>query len=214
MASDTLKEALTALKAGGISFDEFARRTHRDWNGLAHYLMGRWAVPGAVEHEDVVQELLVAAWQHVDKWDAEHPSDTSLATYVVFNATDKAKKWLHKQRAAKRQRDNAPSRNAVSLDVFDPGVVDTMMATGPDQEHAVARMQSLAAALATCKTRRDVLCVQALAECGGSVARAAALLYDDPAVRRVCRFDSRRNARLAVARAGWRVLRRVVAPAA
>lgn len=112
-----MKVELEALRDGRVSFDAFFAQTVPEWRRLAKYLLARWPVPDAVDVEDVVQELAVAAWQFVGRYDPER--GTPLQRYVVYNAVDKAKKWMHQQRAAYRRDDRSPSRhalNATSLD--------------------------------------------------------------------------------------------------
>lgn len=107
-----MKVELEALRAGRVSFDGFFIQTRHEWRRLAKYLLSRWPVPDGVELDDVMQELAVAAWQFVGKYDPER--GTALQRYVVYNAVDKAKKWLHKQRDAYRRDDRSPGRFAVS----------------------------------------------------------------------------------------------------
>lgn len=206
-----MKAELIALKTGAITFDAFAVATRREWERLSGKLLSRWEAPEAVEREDLVQEMLIAAWRAVDQYDSAHPSDTAIERFVVFHAVDKAKKWLHTQRRAYRGSDKSVSRNHVPFESVDAIQLDHAMSVPPDQERLIACLQVFGLRLAACTTVRSSYALQALVRCGGSVPAAAAQLYGDPDVRRQCRFDSRANANQAVFREAKRVLRHVAA---
>lgn len=142
-----MQTELAALSAGTISPDTFFLRTRSEWERLAAYLLRRWPVPSAVAQEDVVQELMLAAWTAVHRYDPAR--GTTLKGFVVYNATDKAKKWVHKQRAAYRRDDGAPSRHALLLRLDDgetmQAAIDSYMEPEPAaQEEAAAIRQALA----------------------------------------------------------------------
>lgn len=103
-----LQRELVSLRSGDQTFTVFARRTNKTWTALAKHLLKRWRAPTAVDTDDMVQQLLFAAWVFLPKWDEAR--GTPLHKFIVYNAVDKAKKWLHKQRGAYRRDDNSPSR--------------------------------------------------------------------------------------------------------
>lgn len=98
--------------AGLIPFSTFARQTREFWVALAKYLMGRWRAPDAVEPDDLVQELLTEAWRAFPKYD---PLRGPVTEFVCYEATSKAKRWLHGQRGRRRcsRSDKLPSRNPI-----------------------------------------------------------------------------------------------------
>lgn len=102
-------DALAQLQAGG-SFDEFAKKTTRVWESIARYLLRRWECPVAVSIEDVTQELLLNAWLRYKKFDPNR--GVTLKRFLIFNATEYAKKWVHVQRNAYRRLDTSESRFA------------------------------------------------------------------------------------------------------
>lgn len=66
----SLKADLLRLKAGAISFDEFASNRREEYRRWAGYFFERWPQR---EHDvdDLVQEALVETWRAVDKWEAD-----------------------------------------------------------------------------------------------------------------------------------------------
>jgi hypothetical protein len=95
----TLEGSLHLLRKGAMSFTEFQACTFEQWWRIARHLHRKWRPPTGVDVADVCQELLIAAWQFVGTWDSSR--GVTLERYVVWNAADKAKKALHKQRGAK-----------------------------------------------------------------------------------------------------------------
>lgn len=108
-----MQTELHLYRTGQIPFDEFARLTHKTWRSLAQHLLNRWQASPAVSPDDLQQELLLACWRFVPKWEASR--NVTLVRFVIYNCCDKAKKWLHKQRNAYRRDDKALSRFPVAL---------------------------------------------------------------------------------------------------
>lgn len=102
----TFGERARAYHAGEIDLNRFFKDTKPVFEACASRLMRRWRTPIAVEREDVVQELMVCSIKFFKKWDPE--VGVELGRYVLWNAQDKAKKWMHKQRGA-RLHGNADS---------------------------------------------------------------------------------------------------------
>lgn len=212
-----MRAELERLRLGQITFDEFARRTRSNRMQMARYLLKKWAAPLGVGLEDVEQELLVAIWQFLPKWDPTR--GVGLERYIVFNAIDRAKKWLHKQRNAYRRDDKSAGRyeRAFSTLVRDgqddaegesyERLVEKLLAVAPDverladrQERELEELEALAVATERL-TERDRYLVMALAEAGGDVELAAREVYADARSRLVLRLDSEASTRAAVRRA-------------
>ncbi len=130
---------LMLLRDGAITFDEFERRTRPLW----HYMSARlvrvqlrgFRVLGVGE-EDVRQEMLLAAWVFTGKWDPRY--GVEIDRYVIFNANDKAKKWLLSQAKRRDGKIRAPKlgeRNTIEQEpAFNRmrGVVEQRVSEGFD----------------------------------------------------------------------------------
>lgn len=101
MPRKLFEKELVTLRDGG-SFAKFTKATDKVWVAQARMLMRKWGVglPKETTIDDLKQELLIAAWRFVAKWDPKY--GVSISRYVVWNAVDKAKKALHKLRGASR----------------------------------------------------------------------------------------------------------------
>ena len=112
MISAVTRRSFELFAQGQIDFNRFSRQTHPFWVATARYLLGRWRAPDAVEIEDMVQELLVEAWRAFPKHD---PLRGDVTDFVCYEATSKAKRWLHGQRGRRRcsRSDKAPSRHPI-----------------------------------------------------------------------------------------------------
>jgi DNA-directed RNA polymerase specialized sigma24 family protein len=204
-----VRRELELLRAGKLPFAEFVRRTAPHWDRMAAALMRRWRVPAGVERADVVQELLLAAWRLVPEWDpARGPT---LHHYVAWNASIRAKKWLHKQRGAKRWDDAAPSRHARAFteldpDGLDPGRWDRLLQAGYDAELEAAEQEEVLRALGRLERPEEADLLLLLFDCAGDLDAAAERLCREPAARLAYRVGDVGAAR--------RVLRRVAMVAA
>lgn len=204
-----MRGQLKLLRAGELTFAEFARRTSAHWDRMAVALMRRWRVPAGVERADVVQELLVAAWDLVPRWDPER--GPTLHHYVVWNASVRAKKWLHQQRGAKRWDDSAPSRHARAFSELDPDGVDPgrwerLLQAGYDVELEAAEQEEVLLALGRLERPEEADLLLLLLDCAGDLDAAAERLCLEPAARLAYRIGDVGAAR--------RVLRRVAMVAA
>ncbi len=101
-------EALEQAHDGRISFFTLDRIITPNLTRLARYQLSRWKVPQAVELEDVVQEMRFGVWDAVGRWDPKH--GVSIERFVVYQVTDRSKKWIHKQRNALRRDGKAQGR--------------------------------------------------------------------------------------------------------
>ncbi len=147
-----MHEELALYERGEITFGEFERRTREAWMRLASGLLRHWKAGCDVSVEDLYQELLVAAWRFVPKFDPAR--GVSLRDFVVYNACDKAKKWLHKRRNAYRRDDKAAGRfelvfSGMSLQSQDrheeiEDVLLNRIPIDPGQEHGLEKRAALA----------------------------------------------------------------------
>lgn len=85
-------------QAGRIDFGGFERATRHSWSRLARMILARWRAPTYVTEQDLIQEMMIAAYSFTMKWEPRH--GIAVRRYVTWNAIDKARKWLHKQRRA------------------------------------------------------------------------------------------------------------------
>lgn len=200
-----MQAQLLALRERRTSFDRFAFETRPRWVALARYLLSRWKAPPCVGVEDLVQELLLACWHFVDEWDPDR--GTSLERYVVWNATDKAKKWLHKERGAPHRRDNDRSRIHASLSALAPGWETRVSFWKPaDQEAPIIRDQVREHLLASCSLADELLVRRFIQH--KDVEEAADVIYQDPKLRLAFRFNCVDDARAEIRRAARDALRR------
>jgi len=103
-----MKNELRAYHCGRITFARFYAITRKEWFSLASSLIRRWRLPPSVDIEDVVQVMLADVHRRVPRWDPER--GRSLEDFVVWNACDKAVKWLHRERCAFRRDGKSKSR--------------------------------------------------------------------------------------------------------
>jgi hypothetical protein len=113
----------------------------------------------SVDVEDLVQELLVACWRCLLKFDPSrldgNGNKISIERYVVYNSVDKAKKWLHKRRGAYRRDDKSPSRFELPFstlggqhdeggDDYQARLMDRLGSVDATQDSELVRRQSIA----------------------------------------------------------------------
>lgn len=143
-ARPPVHDLLPRYRRGEITSAEFLTRTQGDFQHLAEALIRGWDLPAAVDADDVAQELRRYAIEKVEDWD---PARGDLAKFCIFSASEKAKKWLHQQRRAPKEkrgehRGGLPSRYPLLLlDAVDreerESLLDRLGHTDPDQEEAI-----------------------------------------------------------------------------
>jgi hypothetical protein len=101
----TFGDKLEDLRDGSVSFEAFCKETAEVWTRMAGYFLRRWPGQAAVAEEDIRQEMLVAAWAAVDRWDEAR--GVALERYVMYQAGVAAQRCM---RAALhcRKRGQAP----------------------------------------------------------------------------------------------------------
>lgn len=209
MSAD-FEQALFELRDGG-SYADFERATAEVWRRFARYLCRRWKPPLGVNEVDVEQELKIAGWQAIERWDPSR--GVRIDRFVRFQAIDKAKKWLHKQRDSYRRDGSAPSRAPTVFSAFeraddDPGSAQDKMAWVPpeDVEESIRlrdMRRELSQAFEPLKNRlpfRERECLALVAASGGSVDAAADSIIADPALCLALRIGSGDEAVLVVRR--------------
>ena len=216
-----MREDLLALAERRISFDVFVSRTRQQWERLGRYLLRRWAAPGGVDLDDVVQELLLGVHVALPKFNPARGVD--IRRYAVYNATDKAKKWLHRQRNAYRRDDKADGRypasfTALGWEELEP---DWAAATGPTAVESLVEAEEATERVARCRgvvhsvlpalSTRDRYCAVALADAQGDVEDAVSALWNDPRSCLVLRLGSEPAVRTAVQAAAREIASAVVA---
>ena len=189
-----IERDLLQVHGGRLAFDEFARRSAAYWWSVARSLRGRWIVPAGVEVDDVLQELLLAAWVHVQRWDRKR--GVSITRFVTWNAISDAAHWLHGQRSAHKRRGTSRSRHAIcdaSLDPSEQTATAIHPQAEPDQMMRMIEQEALAEALARVDgAQRAVVASAAVALDLGLVAET---YYRDTEFRRHCRWGCEAEAR-------------------
>lgn len=210
-------ELLKLRSEGERYFPIFLTETDDIWRRFARYLCRRWRPPLGVDEQDVVHELMLAGWMAVRRWDPER--GTTIDRFVRYNAIDKAKKWLHKQRDSYRRDGSAPSRAPTVFSAFErpdeeagaaqdrlawvgPELLEARLAARDFERELVQAFGEVSGSL----PYRDRECLAAVALAGGSLEEAAEALYEDASARLALRFGSEEDAHLAVRRAVSKVI--------
>lgn len=106
-------EQLTALARGQLSFNDFAAQARGDFTRLAQYVAKGWrAVPTALDDDDLVQEMLLAVYQQLPRFEE---GTGCIREFVVFRACAAARRAL-KSNMLHRQLE----RGWVTEDVQEP----------------------------------------------------------------------------------------------
>ena len=159
---------VSALRDGRLTAHVFFTKTRAVWERLARYLLRRWRVPAWYSEEEVMQELMLAGYHFVWKYDPERSKGRTIARYVTWNALDKAKKEIHVVRQARLSGDADcnPSRIDRLFSTYEVPPEPQIEAT---QEEGIERQEAVAEAANQFATARERMVVQALAENRGNV---------------------------------------------
>lgn len=204
MAGDTFGERARAYHSGEITLDKFFKEVRPVLDACAAKMLRHWRAPASVDREDLVQELMVGCLRPFKKYDPARGD--SVGRYVLWNAHDKAKKWLHKQRGAKLHgnADSSPSRFPSYLgDIgrdreghdFEPERVVEALVCEHQAEGYMIRRETYRQVF---KKTRDVEVrwgTLALDQADGNIEEAASILYEDFDVRCHLRLFNEADAR-------------------
>jgi DNA-directed RNA polymerase specialized sigma24 family protein len=212
---NTFEDLVTAFHDGRITGDQFFRDTYQTWMRIARYLHRRWPLPAWVTDEELVQELMIGAFESIWRYSEHRAQGTTVARYVEWNAIDAAKKKLHKMRGANLHgnRDSNPSRFEISVSAFGdvtPEWIDGLLVQEAEQHMRLEQARAEARALAACETECERYTVRALAETEDLV-EAATLIYEDPETRAACGLTDAAHAGASVAAAAYAVAERLEA---
>lgn len=195
--TNPMREMLLAVRAGRMSFTEFALATEGDWRRLAHWTVNRWDVPEAVEHLDIEQEMLIGAWLAVSDWNDD---GMEIDTFVKWRANAVANRWINRQRGSLRLSPKAPSRYPISFAVLGTDAPMDDRSSMATQDEDVAILRLLGAAIDTLNAP-DAACVLALLEAGGNVVQAAKTVNANTRLKLRLRIGNEEGARRAICRA-------------
>lgn len=173
MSSKSIDATLCALREGEISFASAVQATRKTWRGLAERLFYRWTLPSSIAIEDVEQELHLAMWEHVGKWDPKR--GVGIGRYVIFNAMARAAKILHRERRAKGRK--GPSRHPILLG--EDELIEYLGSIDPEQEQAAIRESELRALVRAQPTEGEAALVVAIYQANGQIEKAADRLVGD-----------------------------------
>ena len=201
--------AVERLRDGRATFEEFARDTRDRWASMAGWLLRQRRVPGWVEHEDVVQELLMGAWRATWDYDPGR-GGMPLERYVRVAAVFSARKRLSKARGVDQHTQSGEGHFDLPLAHLSERAEAFLLgqlSVEPEQERGIERRQRL---LEACESYEEIVCVQALMV-AGSFEGAAALLCVDEDVRVLLRLEGEDDAARVVVRAAYAVALRAEA---
>ena len=222
------ERGLWDVREGRETFAKFVRATRSTWEALAKYLLRRWRVGAWADQEDVVQDLLLGAWEVLWRYEPGHANAPTLGGYVVYNALDKAKKrGVHHYRGASLSgnADANPSHvDLLASQVWGDDADRKLDAAGtspPEQEDAVSEREVITRALKTTKSAVERRVVETAATTGEfrgfcvgddlSLAICAQALYGDAPVRRECKLRTEEQALRAVVKASRATTLRLLA---
>lgn len=192
-SATTLDERLEAVRLGAMTWDRFFFESRADWHRLAAYVLRRWRMPAAVQVEDLVQELMLGAFEVARLWE---PGRADFGRFVRWNAMVRAKKWAHRQRNALRRDDKSPGRFPVTFSTLESVPEE---ASEPTQERDFERIERIGHALASVEIA-EPRCILTLIEAGGSLDKAAQTVYEDQSLRQAVGVRTKSGARRVVGR--------------
>ena len=190
MERDEMDVLLHDVRSGKLSFDRFVALTKSRWAALSAKLIKRWDAPPWVAREDVEQDLIFSAWRMI--WRSRELEDgkARLVDFVIWNATDKAKKAIHKARLGKRQHrdeDFAKSRYERNFSSFikegddeDSNRIEDKRSSQPNQHESLVFRSELDDVRRTSASNCERIAVDALEITEGDVDAAVTCVLSSP----------------------------------
>jgi DNA-directed RNA polymerase specialized sigma24 family protein len=206
--------AVEQFRDGRTTYAEFASSTREKWVAMARYLMRHWKSPDWVEVEDVVQDLLLGAWQGVWVYEPAR-GRRDLAGHVEYTAVDKAKKRLHKLRGARLHgnADANPSHIDIPFSTLSKEGDGEQWAMNQSiipasQEHEVADAMTLERLKRDCQSFEEILMVEALYLTEDLIA-SVQMVYGDERARDILQLQDEAHAARVLVRAAHAVADRL-----
>jgi hypothetical protein len=221
----TFERSLAAYARGEIGFGVFLGQTSQRWRALAEMIVRRWKIPAAGSVEDIEQELRIAAWQIVPKYDPARAKQRAgkgspRVRHATYGAISVAKREAHRLRevplGGSVHPDKARSRSPMLFsqlmrddeEGLYPRDIESRSAEDGGQERAAEDRRVLRRSLAACESRVEELAIL-LADEAGSVELAGRALWDDRNLALQLRLQSEAGARAVVRDALKRVAQRI-----
>ncbi len=193
---ETFEAACRECRAGTMSAGEFLRVTDGRWRAMAVRLHQRWRrkLPDWVEPDDVLQEIRQIALEHLGKW---QPARGAVGPFVVWCTQRRAQRQMHRWRGAKLSGNEGrnPSRFEVPAsrlagrwqeDGDAERVFEQLAACGPVAEELLLVDDRARAVLRRARDWREVVVLQALMACEGSIEDAVGLIQGNLGARLHC----------------------------
>ena len=196
--ADVFGDALHALHEGRITFRDFYARTRTEWHRMSVALRRNWTLPPTVTVDDVEQELLLGGWRALGKW---RTGRAPLRSFVVWNAHDKAIKWIHQQCGCEQHTRKGSSRfawciNALTRDdAAGVHMLESVADSGPgdderiDYETVLAEIPDVATTVAGRAALKRFIAAE------GDLERAARQWHADKEARHLFSLTSAEHAR-------------------
>lgn len=131
------EEQLLAVRAGTLSFNQFARAARPDFHALAARLLSKFPGVYTLDPDDLVQVMLMQAFVRVGQW---RPGSYPLKKYVLF--------WAH-SRAFKLCLHQARRSNVIKLGVLPPNELHPVV-TSLSHTQAAEPLQELELEVVEC----------------------------------------------------------------
>ncbi len=147
-----LEQVLLALRAGEVSRERFFREADADLRRMAEALYKRWVLPPGVAAEDLYQQMCLSICEERrdQDWNPEMRNKRGqlipIITHVMYHAHVAGKRWLHKQRGAKRRSGKEMSRFPICMtalidgDADELALVEQVVEASQEEEHGVRRV--------------------------------------------------------------------------
>jgi hypothetical protein len=173
-------------------------------------LRSRWDLPAWLDVDDIEQELLLAAWRHVWKFDPAKVKRNGIEYYTVWNACEHTRKLATVARIGRRPNRGEGKGMASCYEIPFSSIdsehshetmrcvstewVEGLASVPPTQERTVAvRWVFERAGRRThgnSRKARDARFVFAALSVAGEAEAAAAVLYESAEVREACQISS------------------------